>query len=122
MSDKNDTIYPPRLVGSNKNLQQIVIGASQVVAVDEVLRNRCVRIKVTSACAFYFRSDNAGTVDQTLATQVGPTSATLGYQMAAGTWEDFNLGGADNYIVVQGSAGLMQLLGSGPNQARKRTP
>ena len=110
--DKNATIVPPRSDGTNKNLQQIAMGASAIVAIDPILRMRCVRIKVTGACAFYFvKTSAAQTVDQTLATTQSPTAATLGYQMAANTWEDFDLGGSDNFIVVSGT-GFMQLLGS----------
>ncbi len=113
-----ERIQPPRLKDGKKNLQQIAVTASHaVVAVDEQLRNRWVRIKASVAVAFYFRPDDAGEVDQTLATSQGPTSATLGYQLAAGDHEDFMLGGQDNYIVVEGSgAGYIQLLGSGPRR------
>lgn len=116
----SDRIQPPRLKDSKKNLQQIAVTASsQVVAVDPQVRMRWVRIKSTVACSFYLRSDNSGTVDQTLATSVGSDSATLGYQLAANTYEDFMLGGQDNYIVVQGTGtGILQLLGSGPLRDR----
>lgn len=114
----SDRIQPPRLKDSKKNLQQIAVtGSSQVVAVDPQVRYRWVRIKTTVACAIYFRSDNAGDVDQTLTTSLGSDSATLGYQMNADTYEDFMLGGQDNYIVVEGSgAGILQILGSGPRR------
>lgn len=114
MSDVNDLIVPPRWDGTNKNIQQIAVtSGSQRVAIDSQLRRRCVRFKTTVALAFYLRSDDSGTVDQTLTTAQASTSATLGYQMAANTFEDFNLGGQDNYIVVQGTgAGVLTLLGS----------
>jgi hypothetical protein len=114
----SDRIQPPRLKDAKKNLQQIAVtGSSQVVAVDAQVRYRWVRIKTTVDVSFYFRSDNTGTVDQTLTTTLGSDSATLGYQMNADSYEDFMLGGQDNYIVVQGSgAGVLQLLGSGPRR------
>jgi hypothetical protein len=114
----SDRIQPPRLKDAKKNLQQIAVtGSSQVVAVDAQVRYRWVRIKTTVDVSFYFRSDNTGTVDQTLTTTLGSGSATLGYQMNADSYEDFMLGGQDNYIVVQGSgAGVLQLLGSGPRR------
>ncbi len=114
----SDRIQPPRLKDSKKNLQQIAVTASsQVVAVDAQVRYRWVRVKTTVACAIYFRSDNSGAVDQTLTTSQASDSATLGYQLAANTYEDFMLGGQDNYIVVQGTgAGVLQLLGSGPRR------
>lgn len=114
----SDRIQPPRLKDSKKNLQQIAVtGSSQVVAVDAQVRYRWVRIKTTVDVSFYFRSDNAGDVDQTLTTSLGSDSATLGYQMNADTYEDFMLGGQDNYIVVEGSgAGILQILGSGPRR------
>lgn len=115
MSDKASNILPPRFNTSLKNLQQIAVtSSSAVVAVDSQLRNRWVRIKTSVAISFYFRNDNSGSVDQTLATSQSSASATLGYQLAAGAYEDFMLGGLDNYIVVQGTgAGYLQLLGSG---------
>ena len=115
MSEKVDNIVPPKLLNGVKNLQQIAVtGSSQVDAIDSQLRNRWVRVKTSVAIAFYFREDNAGTVDQTLATDQASTSATLGYQMAAGAYEDFLLDGKCNYIVHQGTgAGYLQLLGSG---------
>lgn len=118
--DTSSRIQPPRLKDSLKNLQQIAVtGSSQVVAVDPQVRMRWVRIKTTVALSFYFRSDNAGSVDQTLTTSLGSNSATLGYQMAANTYEDFMLGGQDNFIVVQGTGtGVLQLLGSGPLRDR----
>lgn len=114
----SDRIQPPRLKDAKKNLQQIAVTASsQVVQLDPQLRVRWVRIKTTVDVSFYFRSDNAGAVDQTLTTTLGSDSATLGYQMNADTYEDFMLGGQDNYIVVQGTgAGVLQLLGSGPRR------
>jgi hypothetical protein len=114
----SDRIQPPQLKDSKKNLQQIAVtGSSQVVAVDPQVRYRWVRIRSSVACAIYFRSDDSGTVDQTLTTSLGSDSATLGYQLAAGVAEDFMLGGQDNYIVVQGTgAGILQLLGSGPRR------
>jgi hypothetical protein len=113
-----EQIVPPRLKDSKKNLQQIAVTAtSQVVAVDAQVRNRRVRIRSTITCAIYFRPDDAGSVDQTLATSVGSDSATLGYQLAANVYEDFDLGGQDNYIVVDGSAtGTLQILGRGPQR------
>ena len=37
--------------------------------------------------------------------------------MAANTYEDFMLGGQDNYIVFQGTGnGVLQLLGCGPRR------
>lgn len=120
--EKNANLVPPRSDGTNKNLQQIALGASAIVAIDPILRMRCVRIKVSAACAFYFVNASSGqTVDQTLTTTLGPTSATLGYQMAAGTWEDFDLGGQDNFIVVSGT-GFMQLLGSSSRPNGKEGP
>ncbi len=114
----SDRIQPPRLKDAKKNLQQIAVTASsQVVQLDPQLRVRWVRIKTTVDVSFYFRSDDAGTVDQALTTTLGSDSATLGYQMNADTYEDFMLGGKDNYIVVQGSgAGILQMLGSGPRR------
>lgn len=114
----SDRIQPPRLKDALKNLQQIAVTTgSQVVAVDPQVRMRWVRIKTEVAISFYFRPDNAGSVDQTLATSVGSSEATLGYRMAANTQEDFMLGGQDNYIVVDGgTAGIMQILGSGPRR------
>lgn len=114
----SDRIQPPRLKDAKKNLQQIAVtSSSQVVAVDAQVRYRWVRIKTTVDVSFYFRSDNSGEVDQTLATTLGSDSATLGYQMNADTYEDFMLGGQDNYIVVEGSgAGILQILGSGPRR------
>lgn len=114
----SDRIQPPRLKDAKKNLQQIALtAAAQVVAVDAQVRYRWVRIKTTVDVSFYFRSDNAGDVDQTLTTSLGSDSATLGYQMNADTYEDFMLGGQDNYIVVEGSgAGILQILGSGPRR------
>jgi hypothetical protein len=114
----SDRIQPPRLKDSKKNLQQIAVTASsQVVAVDAQVRYRWVRIKTTVGVSFYFRSDSSGEVDQTLTTSLGSDSATLGYQLEAGTYEDFMLGGQDNYIVVEGSdVGVLQLLGSGPRR------
>jgi hypothetical protein len=112
----SNRIQPPRLKDGVKNIQQVAVtGSSQVVAVDPQLRNRWVRVYASVACAFYFRPDSAGSVDQALTTAQGSTSATLGYQMAAGTTQDFMLGGQDNFLVVQGTgAGILQLLGSGP--------
>lgn len=114
MSDKNDNIVPPRWDGTNKNIQQIAVtNASQRVALDAELRGRCIRFKTTVDLSFYLRADDAGTVDQTLTTTLGSTSATLGYPMKASTYEDFNVGGQDNYIVVQGTGpGVLTLLGS----------
>lgn len=114
--DTSSRIQPPRLRGGLKNLQQIAVTtSSQVVAIDAQMRYRWVRVSTSVAISFYFRSDNAGSVDQTLATSAGPSEATLGYQMAANTHEDFMLGGQDNYIVIEGSgSGITQLLGSGP--------
>lgn len=124
MSDRNDNIVPPRWDGTNKNIQQIALTtSSQRVLIDPVLRNRCVRVKTSADIAFYLREDDSGTVDKTLATAAGPTSATLGYPMAAGTYEDFNFGGKDNYIVVQGGAvGILTLQGSGPPVTSRATP
>lgn len=121
MSDVNDLIVPPRWDGTNKNLQQIAVtGLSQRVALDPQLRRRCVRFKTTVGLSFYLRSDDSGTVDQTLTTTLPSTSETLGYPMAANTYEDFNLGGNDNYIVVQGTgAGVLTLLGSSPRPTAK---
>ncbi len=114
----SDRIQAPRLKDAKKNLQQIAVTASsQRVAVDAQVRYRWVRVKTTVDIAFYFRSDDAGSVDQTLSTSVGSGEATLGYQLKAGSYEDFMLGGQDNYIVVQGTgAGVLQLLGSGPRR------
>lgn len=113
-----ERIQPPRLKDGKKNLQQIAVTTSHaVVALDEQVRTRWVRIKASVAVAFYFRPDNAGEVDQTLATSQASTSATLGYQLAAGEHEDFMLGGQDNYIVIEGAgSGYVQLLGSGPRR------
>ncbi len=121
MSEVNDLIVPPRWDGTNKNIQQIAVtGTSQRVLIDPQLRRRCIRFKTTVDLAFYLRSDDSGTVDQTLTTTLPSTSATLGYPMAANTYEDFNLGGTDNYIVVQGTgAGVLTLLGSSSRPTAK---
>ncbi len=114
-----ERIQPPRLKDGKKNLQQIAVTSTHaVVAVDEQVRNRWVRIYASVAVAFYFQPDStANSVDQTLATSQASTSATLGYQLAAGAHQDFMLGGQDNYIVVEGSGdGYIQLLGSGPRR------
>lgn len=114
-----ERIQPPRLKDAKKNLQQIAVTTSHaVVAVDEQVRNRWVRIYASVAVAFYFQSDaTANSVDQTLATSQASTSATLGYQLEAGQYQDFMLGGQDNYIVIEGAdAGYVQLLGSGPRR------
>lgn len=118
MSDKDTKIAPPRLDPGTalKNLQQLAItNASQVLAVDSQVRVRWARIFVTVDCAFYFRKDNAGSVDQTLTTAQGSNSTTIGYQMKANTFQDFELGGQDNFIVIQGTGnGIAQILGVGP--------
>lgn len=116
--NSSERIQPPRLKDGKKNLQQIAVTSTYaVVAVDEQVRNRWVRIYASVAVAFYFRPDNTGEVDQTLATSQASTSATLGYQLPAGQHQDFMLGGQDNYIVVEGSgSGYIQLLGSGPRR------
>ncbi len=113
-----ERIQPPRLKDGKKNLQQIAVTATAaVVALDEQIRCRWVRIKASVAVAFYLRPDNTGDVDQTLTTSQASTSATLGYQLAAGEHEDYMLGGQDNYIVIEGSgAGFIQILGSGPRR------
>lgn len=118
--DTSSRIQAPRLLNSLKNLQQIAVTtSSRVVQVDPQLRYRWVRIKTEVAISFYLRSDNAGAVDQTLAADQGSASATLGYRMAANTYEDFMLGGQDNFIVIQGgTAGIVELLGSGPTRER----
>lgn len=117
--NSTERIQPPRLKDGKKNLQQIAVTtSSQVVAIDPQLLCRWVRIKAKGGdVAFYFRSDNSGSVDQTLATSVGPTEATLGYQILSGGYEDFMLSGQDLYIVIDGSAACtVQILGSGPRR------
>jgi hypothetical protein len=115
MRDTFSSITPPRLKDGLKPLQQIAVTtSSQVVAIDAQVRNRYVRIRCTSNFSFYLRSDNSGSVDASLATSVGSSEATLGYRMLAGIAEDFELGGQDNYIVVDGeAAGVLQILGCG---------
>lgn len=118
MSENAEHVCPPRLKDSKKNLQIIAVtGSSQVDAIDAQLRQRWVRIKALSAdVTFYLRSDSSGTV-AILATDQASDSATSGYTIAAGSYEDFLLGGQDNYIVHIGSTtGSLQLLGSGPKR------
>lgn len=118
MSENSENVTPPRLKDSKKALQQIALtGSSQVVAIDPQVRYRWVRIRASVAISFYLRSNDSGSVDQTLATSADSSSATLGYQLPASLAEDFQLGGQDNYIVVQSSGtGYLQILGSGPQR------
>lgn len=119
MTDKASTIVPPRLKSSLRNLQLVAVTTSSVAKqLSDSVRYRYVRLKFeaasTETLTFCFGVDNTIAVDRTLTGDQASTTS-LGWTLAGGSEVDFELGGADNYIAVQGSAtGNLRILGSGP--------
>lgn len=119
MTDKASTIVPPRLKSSLRNLQLVAVTTSSVAKqLSDSVRYRYVRLKYeaasTETLTFCFGPDNTVSVNDTLTGDQASTAA-LGWTLSGGSEVDFELGGADNYIAVEGTAaGNLRILGSGP--------
>ena len=124
MTDKASSITPPRrrLINSveSRNGQFVAFTTTHaVVALEAHLRNRYISAKAFGgAVSFVFSDLNAGEVDHTLTGNQASTT-NIGYTLADGEEASFELGGADNYIVLEGSAsGTLKLWGTGPKSLK----
>ena len=120
MGEKADNVFPPRRATVNsleaRNIQYVAITTTSArTLLDARIRNRWVRVRAVGADAtFCFSPDNTGSVDHAL-TGAQPVTADIGDKLLDGEHIDYQLGGQDNYIIVDGSAsGTLVLCASGP--------
>jgi hypothetical protein len=128
MTDKASTVTPPRVKNSKRNLQLIAVTAASVAKqLSDCVRDRYVTIRFeaasTEAVDFCFGVDNTVAVNYALTgDQSGEANALLGYRLAGGDKQDFELSGADNWIAVMGSTtGNLRIVATGPRRTSGQT-
>lgn len=120
MSENASIITPPRSRNSKRNLWMVAVTTSSVrKPVDPDMRMRWVRLRAEGGIVdFVFLPSDAGTVDNAL-TGDQTSASNLGWRLADGEHQDFQLGGDDLFIAVQGSANCsLRVLGSGPKRIK----
>lgn len=108
MSEKlASNIRPPQGDGTN-NSNVVLFAAttsSQTSALPKNWKGKWVRVKPVGGDVTIMFGASGISVDNTLAgTAAGKTDPTLGYPVADGTYEDFEIPNTADYVAFQGSA------------------